>query len=94
VRAAIKKGDVMTNVPTMTRRDTLAFSAAALLYQGQQGHNPPSNNLCFAGAGARDNLEVTLDVVDCSLLGLSKFHASRASFIVWTTSLIPPLLRV
>jgi microcin C transport system substrate-binding protein len=30
VRAAIKKGDVMTNVPTMTRRDTLAFSAAAL----------------------------------------------------------------
>jgi hypothetical protein len=30
VRLAIKKGDVMTNVPTMTRRDTLVFSAAAL----------------------------------------------------------------
>jgi hypothetical protein len=57
-------------------------AAPALLYRGQQGHNPSRNNLGFAGAGARDNLKVALDVVDCSLLGVSK--TSYAKFGVFT----------
>jgi hypothetical protein len=55
-------------------------AAPALLYRGQQGHNPSRNNLGFAGAGARDNLKVALDVVDCSLLGVSKLHMPSSAF--------------